>query len=193
MFWRNFVTVKPHWKLKLSHHTPWWRLGEEEIHLLLFLELSTRRGEWSASRLGRALAPGIEPRTPGRAVRSQTLYWLSYPAHKTSLMCTNTLTQGKVSLNYRSYQLDINIFKSLFTKGIQNPATCFNLHGNGMQVWDNERENIMELLILKQNYIKNSNNIEQGEHLDTVFVFRHYSSKPKIDATYYSYEERVVT
>jgi hypothetical protein len=25
--------------------------------------------------------PGIEPRSPGRPVRSQTLYWLSYPAH----------------------------------------------------------------------------------------------------------------
>jgi hypothetical protein len=25
--------------------------------------------------------PGIEPRSPGRSVRSQTLYWLSYPAH----------------------------------------------------------------------------------------------------------------
>jgi hypothetical protein len=26
--------------------------------------------------------PGIEPRSPGSPVRSQTLYWLSYPAHK---------------------------------------------------------------------------------------------------------------
>jgi hypothetical protein len=25
--------------------------------------------------------PGIEPRSPSRATRSQTLYWLSYPAH----------------------------------------------------------------------------------------------------------------
>jgi hypothetical protein len=25
--------------------------------------------------------PGIEPRSPGRPARSQTLYWLSYPAH----------------------------------------------------------------------------------------------------------------
>jgi hypothetical protein len=24
--------------------------------------------------------PGIEPRSPGRPARSQTLYWLSYPA-----------------------------------------------------------------------------------------------------------------
>jgi hypothetical protein len=26
--------------------------------------------------------PGIEPRSPGRPARSQTLYWLSHPAHK---------------------------------------------------------------------------------------------------------------
>jgi hypothetical protein len=25
--------------------------------------------------------PSIEPRSPGRPARSQTLYWLSYPAH----------------------------------------------------------------------------------------------------------------
>jgi hypothetical protein len=25
--------------------------------------------------------PGIEPRSPGRPVRNQTLYWLSYPTH----------------------------------------------------------------------------------------------------------------
>jgi hypothetical protein len=72
-------------------------------------------GEWSASRPGRALAPGkrthctggwvgpkagldteargkilsplpgIEPRSPGRPARSQTLYWMSYPAHRKSI------------------------------------------------------------------------------------------------------------
>jgi hypothetical protein len=26
--------------------------------------------------------PGFEPRSPGRPARSQTLYWLSYPAHE---------------------------------------------------------------------------------------------------------------
>jgi hypothetical protein len=36
---------------------------------------------------GRILSPlpGIEPQSPGRPARSQTLYWLSYPAHSTSL------------------------------------------------------------------------------------------------------------
>jgi hypothetical protein len=31
------------------------------------------------------LLPGMEPRTPGRPVRSQTPYWLSYRAHYTSI------------------------------------------------------------------------------------------------------------
>jgi hypothetical protein len=29
--------------------------------------------------------PGIEPRSPSRPVCSQTLYWLSYPAH--AILC----------------------------------------------------------------------------------------------------------
>jgi hypothetical protein len=33
--------------------------------------------------------PGNEPRSPGRPARSQTLYWLSYPAHKRSCHHTN--------------------------------------------------------------------------------------------------------
>jgi hypothetical protein len=72
--------------------------------------LGTNEGEWSASRPGRALAQvpivqeagwaprvgldtevrgkillplkGIEPGSPDRPTRSQTLYSLSYPAHK---------------------------------------------------------------------------------------------------------------
>jgi hypothetical protein len=48
-------------KIKLSHHTPWRRFGGEEIQLLLILYLDTRWGEWSASRLVRALAPGKGP------------------------------------------------------------------------------------------------------------------------------------
>jgi hypothetical protein len=31
--------------------------------------------------------PGIEPRSPGRPARSQTLYWLRYPAH----ICRSTI------------------------------------------------------------------------------------------------------
>jgi hypothetical protein len=33
--------------------------------------------------------PGIEPRSPGRPGRSQTLYWLSYPAYKCLLTLLN--------------------------------------------------------------------------------------------------------
>jgi hypothetical protein len=93
-------------KLKLSHYTPWRSLWGEEVQLLLvYLTSALDGGEWSASRPGRALAPGkgppipigqeagwtpepvwtqvigkilllllgIEPRSPGRPVRSQTL------------------------------------------------------------------------------------------------------------------------
>jgi hypothetical protein len=95
--------------LKLSRYTPWRRLWGEEVQLLI-LNLGTRWGEWSASRPGRALLPGKGPRCPGGwegprtgldaearrkilclcrggsnpscSVRSQTLYWLSYPGSK---------------------------------------------------------------------------------------------------------------
>ena len=75
---------------------------------LLFLDYGTRRGEGSASCPGRTLPPGktryplyrrltgpqdrsgqvpkISPhtriRSPDRPARSQSLYWLRYPAHK---------------------------------------------------------------------------------------------------------------
>jgi hypothetical protein len=42
---------------KQSRYMPWWRLGGEEIYLLLILEVSGV-SEWLASRPGRALAPG---------------------------------------------------------------------------------------------------------------------------------------
>jgi hypothetical protein len=85
--------------------------GERIYSFYSFLTLALDGGEWSASRPGRALSrgkdpryplyrsqdgpqsrsghrgyrknplplPGIEPRSPGRPVRSQTLNWLSYP------------------------------------------------------------------------------------------------------------------
>jgi hypothetical protein len=36
-------------KATVSRYTPWWRLGGEEIYLLLILDFGTRWGEWSAS------------------------------------------------------------------------------------------------------------------------------------------------
>jgi hypothetical protein len=39
-------------------------LGGEEVYLLIILDLSTRWGELSASRPGRALAPGKGPPIP---------------------------------------------------------------------------------------------------------------------------------
>jgi hypothetical protein len=86
-------------------------LGERRYSSHSLLTSALDGGEWSASRPGRALPrgkdprypldrrldgpqsrsghrgyrknplplPGIEPQSPGRPVRSQTLYWLSYP------------------------------------------------------------------------------------------------------------------
>jgi hypothetical protein len=48
-------------KVKQSHHTPWRRLEEEDVLLQLVLDLGTRWGEPSASRLGRALPPEKRP------------------------------------------------------------------------------------------------------------------------------------
>jgi hypothetical protein len=51
------------WKLKLSRYTPRWRLGREEVQLLLFLNLGTRRG-WVVSITPRPrFTPG--QRAPG--------------------------------------------------------------------------------------------------------------------------------
>jgi hypothetical protein len=90
-------------KVKLSRYTPWRRLGGEGYSSYSFTTSALDEGEWSASHPGRALlttqqavwasepvwtqreeekffAPAwIESRSPGHPVRSQTLYWLSYP------------------------------------------------------------------------------------------------------------------
>jgi hypothetical protein len=51
-------------KLKQFHCTPRRHLRGKEVQLLLILDLSTRWDEWSASRPGRALAPGKGPPVP---------------------------------------------------------------------------------------------------------------------------------
>jgi hypothetical protein len=99
--------AKPNKKVKLSCYMPWRHMGGEEVSLLLILNLGSRWGKWSASRLGHTLPSGKEPMVPigqeaGWAaelvwmqrleekssasnpypVRSQSLYWLSYPGSK---------------------------------------------------------------------------------------------------------------
>jgi hypothetical protein len=44
-------------KLKLSHYTPWRRLGERRYSSYSFSTSALDGSEWSASRIGRALAP----------------------------------------------------------------------------------------------------------------------------------------
>jgi hypothetical protein len=82
-------------KVKQSHNTPMKAQGERRYSSYSLTTSALDGGEWSASRPGRALdavkgppvpigqearrkkplpLPGIEPRSPGRAVRSQTLH-----------------------------------------------------------------------------------------------------------------------
>jgi hypothetical protein len=51
-------------KLQLSHYTPWRRLGERRYSSYSFSTSVLDGGEWSASRPGRALAPGKGPPVP---------------------------------------------------------------------------------------------------------------------------------
>jgi hypothetical protein len=51
-------------KAKQSLYTPWKRLGGEEYSSYSFKTSALDGGEWSASRLGRALSPGKGPPVP---------------------------------------------------------------------------------------------------------------------------------
>jgi hypothetical protein len=102
------------------HEGAW---GKSKYSSYSFLT-SALDGEWSASRLGLALfpgkgthctggwvnpragldteargkilspLPGIELLSPGRPARSQTLYWLSYPAFRCSCYCVHFSVRG---------------------------------------------------------------------------------------------------
>jgi hypothetical protein len=99
-------------KLNLSHYTPGRGLGESWYSSYSFSISALDGCEWSASRpeertpgihctggwmgpraglntedRGKIILPlpGIEPRSPGRPARSQTLYWLSYTGSR--FMC----------------------------------------------------------------------------------------------------------
>jgi hypothetical protein len=110
-----------HKKGKWSRYTLWRRLGWERVQLLLILNLGTRwgwvvsitprarfipgerthgthwTGGWERPRAGLdAKATGkilclCQGSNPGRPVRSQTLYWLSYPGsydwHFPDILC----------------------------------------------------------------------------------------------------------
>jgi hypothetical protein len=109
LFWRsNFLEVD---KKMWSRYTPCSRFEWEELYLLLFLNLGTRRGVSGQHHAPAALYPGergpgthfiggwVGPRAdmdaetrrkmlclcrrsnPGRPACTQTLYWLSYPAY----------------------------------------------------------------------------------------------------------------
>jgi hypothetical protein len=106
-------------KLKLSHYTSRGRLEGEDVYLLFILDVGirwgwvvsftprprfspeertpdtivqSRSGHWGYIKIVSPL-PGIEPQSPGRLAHSQTLYWLSYPAH---LIRVNVQETGQV-------------------------------------------------------------------------------------------------
>jgi hypothetical protein len=115
------------YKVKQSHNTPMEAQGEEKVQLLLIHDLGTRCG-WVVSvaprphftprertpwypldrRLGGPRA-GLDkefrgktilplPRSLGRPVRSQTLYWLSYSSSRTYTYCSQ-LTPSEISVS----------------------------------------------------------------------------------------------
>jgi hypothetical protein len=65
VFMPQFTLVfNAHNKAKQSHYTPRWRLGERKYSSYSFLTSALDGGEWSASRPGRALPRGKDPRYP---------------------------------------------------------------------------------------------------------------------------------
>jgi hypothetical protein len=63
----HYITLHRHlylFKAKQSRNTPWRRLGERRYSSYLFLTSDLDGSEWSASRPGCALAPGIGPPVP---------------------------------------------------------------------------------------------------------------------------------
>jgi hypothetical protein len=57
-------TCNCHKTLKLSHYTPWRRLGERRYSSYSFSTSALDRGKWSASRPGRVLSPEKGPPIP---------------------------------------------------------------------------------------------------------------------------------
>jgi hypothetical protein len=121
-------------KVKLSRYTPWRRLGWEEVQPLLILNLGTRLGwvviitprlrftpgkglsgtHWTGCWVGPRAGLDAEARrkilcrglNPGRLVRSQPLYWLSYPCSCRAAICNDF--RGRVTLE-RTSQLRVNL------------------------------------------------------------------------------------
>jgi hypothetical protein len=76
-------------KLKLFHYTPWRRLRGEEYSSYSLSTSALDRAEWSASRPGRALAPGKGPTVPivQKAGRAPEPVWTKRPQEKSFRLC----------------------------------------------------------------------------------------------------------
>jgi hypothetical protein len=91
--------------------------------------------------------PGIKPRSPGRPVRSQTLYWLSYPAH--SLWGLNWIL--KYYLIARRLQMVNIIIKEWLMKVKQTIYSSKNLNVHPLTLhpcrWANHPHRVLKRFI----------------------------------------------
>jgi hypothetical protein len=62
--------------------------------------------------------PGIEPRSPGRPVRSQTLLWLSYPSHQIHTYCRKFLRKF-IMINLLTDEVYSNSWSDVATDGLR--------------------------------------------------------------------------
>jgi hypothetical protein len=92
------------YEAKLSRYTPWLRLGERRYSFHSFLTSAQDRGEWSASRPGRALPPGKGPPVP----IVQEAGWAPEPVWTQRLEEKSFATAGDRTLIAQSLRYGLN-------------------------------------------------------------------------------------
>jgi hypothetical protein len=65
--------------------------------------------------------PGIERRSPGRPVRSETLHWLSYPAHQRCIIITVIVGIKDIQID-RSFSRVVEVLHTASTIGLMMEA-----------------------------------------------------------------------
>jgi hypothetical protein len=68
--------------------------------------------------------PGIEPRSPGRPARSQTLYCLSYPGSSKTIYCTSKHYAVKSTRNISLFRKSVNRCPALSATGRKLSSDC---------------------------------------------------------------------
>jgi hypothetical protein len=112
--------------------------------------------------------PAIEPRSPGRPVRSQTLYWLSYPGShskkytwwninlKTCFFSKRYVVMWKINPVNRVKEvfiLSIVLFCSSFISDFINGENNFFQQGLG-KIWDKFYSNNTHSMNLSKGFVK---------------------------------------